>query len=77
MTSSAESTSKTDPAAEDLLHDPEDATAIWQEAARVLSLHRELANLYRNRSKDTRTIRTLWSLIEEGEADLAARGVYL
>ncbi len=58
-------------------HDPEEARWIWQEAARVLSLHRELASLYRNKSTDTRTIKKLWELIDEGEFGLRLVGVYL
>lgn len=66
-----------EPTAEDLWHNPEDAKWVWQEAARILGLHRELANLYRNNSTDKRTIKQLWTLIEEGEYGLRTVGVYL
>lgn len=66
-----------EPTAEDLQHGLEDARWVWEEAARVLGLHRELAHLYRTRSKDKRTINALWERIEEGEYGLRAIGVYL
>jgi len=69
--------SMSEPSAADLWHDPDEAKWVWTEAARVLGLHRELANLYRNRSTDTRTIRRLWELIEEGEYALRLVGVNL
>lgn len=50
---------------------------MWEEAARVMGLHRELAYMYRTKSRDKRTIAFLWERIEEGEAALRAIGVYL
>jgi hypothetical protein len=61
----------------ELPYSTEEARAVWEEVARVYRLHNELANLYRNHSGDTRTIRVLWQRIEEGEAGLAALGVQL
>jgi len=55
----------------------EDARWVWEEAARIMALHRELADMYRNGSRDKRTIRTMWERIEEGEHALAAIGVFL
>jgi hypothetical protein len=66
-----------EPNATALEHDIDDARWVWQEAARIMALHRELASLYRNKSKDKRTIETLWHRIDEGEANLRALGVYL
>jgi CDP-glycerol glycerophosphotransferase (TagB/SpsB family) len=66
-----------EPTSEDLYHKLEDARWIWEEAARVYRLHGELASLYRTRSNDKRTIRTLWEKIDEGEAALRLVGVQL
>jgi hypothetical protein len=60
-----------------LRHDPEQARWIWEEAARIYGLHNELASLYRNNSRDKRTINDLWALIEEGEYALRVVGVAL
>jgi hypothetical protein len=67
----------TEPTAEDLKHNLEDARWVWEEAARILGLHRELAYLYRTGGRDKRTIRELWERIEEGEYGLRAIGVQL
>jgi cellobiose-specific phosphotransferase system component IIA len=66
-----------EPTAADLEHDVDEARELWQEAARVMGLHRELASMYRTNSKDKRTIATLWERINEGEANLRRQGVYL
>lgn len=66
-----------EPTASDLKHSPEDAKWVWQEAARIMALHRELAVLYRSGGRDKRTIKTLWERIDEGEYALRAVGVYL
>lgn len=68
---------KNEPTAEDLGHDVSDARWVWQEAARIYALHRELAYLYKTGSKDRRTIDTLWERIEEGEYALRTIGVEL
>jgi hypothetical protein len=60
-----------------LRHDPGEARWVWEEAARIYGLHTELANLYRNKSNDKRTINKLWELIEEGEYALRTVGVSL
>lgn len=60
-----------------LRHDPNEARWVWEEAARIYGLHNELANLYRNKSGDKRTIGKLWDLIEEGEYALRVVGVNL
>lgn len=67
----------TEPTAEDLKHSVDEARWVWEEAARVMGLHRELAHLYRTHSKDKRTIAQLWELIEQGEYGLRAIGVQL
>lgn len=66
-----------EPTSEDLAHGLDDAKWIWQEAARVYRLHGELASLYRTKSRDKRTINTLWERIDEGEAALRLVGVTL
>lgn len=66
-----------EPTAQDLEHSLDEARDIWQEAARVMALHRELASLYRTKSKDKTRIETLWDRIREGEAGLSRQGVYL
>jgi hypothetical protein len=55
----------------------EDARWLWEEFARIQALHGELAYLYRTGSRDTRTIKILWELIEEGEMGLRVAGVKL
>jgi hypothetical protein len=65
------------PGPEQLAYTLEEARWVWEETARVMALHRELADMYRNNSRDTRTIRTIWERIEEGEAPLRAIGVSL
>lgn len=66
-----------EPSATDLRHDVDEAREVWQEAARVMGLHRELASMYRSGSKDKRTMGILWERIEEGERGLRRQGVYL
>lgn len=68
---------KDEPTAEDLAHEVDEARWVWQEAARLYGLHRELAYLYRTGSKDRRTIDALWDRIEEGEYALKMIGVEL
>jgi len=63
--------------ANELEHSLEDARWVWEEAARILGLHRELAYLYRTKSSDKRTIKALWESIDEGEYGLRAIGVEL
>lgn len=60
-----------------LYYDIDEARWVVQEVRRVNSLHQELASLYRTKSRDRRTIQTLWRNIEEGEAGLRAIGVRL
>lgn len=60
---------------EQLPYEVAEAKWMWQETAHVYRLHRELAYMYRNRSKDQRTINTLWEQIEEREEVLRALGV--
>jgi len=62
---------------EDLEYELEEAREQWELAARAERLHVELANLYHNKSRDTRTINRLWQLIEEIEYELRYRGVRL
>lgn len=66
-----------EPTAGDLHHSLEDAKWVWQEAARIMALHRELAHLYQRGGRDKRTIRALWEKIDEGEYALRTAGVYL
>lgn len=66
-----------EPTAADLAHDTEDARWVWEEAARLYGLHRELAYLYRSGGRDRRTIDALWGRIEEGEYALRMIGVEL
>lgn len=63
--------------ADELDFDPEEAHWLWSEYVRVTNLHHELASLYRNKSRDKRTINRLWTLIEEGEYGLLIAGVRL
>ena len=44
---------------------------------KLMRLHRELAGLYRSKSKDRRTIANLWYHIDGLELDLRADGVVL
>lgn len=44
---------------------------------KLMGLHRELSSLYRNKSRDRRTIAQLWYLIDGLELDLRASGVRL
>lgn len=44
---------------------------------KLMNLHRELASLYRNKSRDRRTIAALWYYIDGLELDLRAEGVQL
>lgn len=62
---------------EQLAYPLEEARWVWEETARVMALHRELADMYRNHSRDKRTINTIWERIEEAEAPLLAIGVRL
>lgn len=44
---------------------------------KLMHLHRELASLYRVKSRDRRTIANLWYHIDGIELDLRSRGVAL
>lgn len=44
---------------------------------KLMTLHRELASLYRMKSRDYRTISNLWYHIDGLELDLRSRGVVL
>lgn len=44
---------------------------------KLMNLHRELASLYRTKSKDRRTIANLWYHIDGLELDLRSEGVAL
>ena len=67
----------TEPTAEDLDFELEEAREMWYRAARLQSYHSELANYYQNGSRDTRTINQLWAVIDEDEAWLRENGVEL
>lgn len=46
-----------------------------QQYVKLLNLHRELASLYRNKSRDRRTIANLWYHIDGIELELRSLGV--
>ena len=46
-----------------------------QQYIKLLNLHRELASLYRAKSRDRRTIATLWYYIDGIELELRSLGV--
>ena len=46
-----------------------------QQYVKLLNLHRELASLYRAKSRDRRTIATLWYYIDGIELELRSLGV--
>lgn len=48
-----------------------------QKYIKLMGLHRELASLYRVKSRDRRTIANLWYYIDGLEIDLRAEGVAL
>ena len=60
-----------------LPYNNDDARWAWEEAARIMGLHRELASLYRTGSHDNHRIRLLWEKIDDGERALASVGVKL
>lgn len=66
-----------EPGADQLEYSLEDARWVWEEVVRVMALHRELADMYRNNSRDKRTIKLIWEQIDAGEAGLRAMGVRL
>lgn len=70
-------TDPTETNADQLQYPLEEARWVWEEAARVMRLHGELASLYRAKSRDRGTMNLLWEKIEEGEAALALIGVRL
>ena len=62
---------------EGLPHNPDAAERVIQKYLKLMSLHRELASLYRTKSRDRRTIANLWYYIDGLEIDLRAEGVKL
>ena len=62
---------------EGLPHNPDAAERVIQKYLKLMSLHRELASLYRTKSRDRRTIANLWYYIDGLELDLRAGGVKL
>ena len=58
-------------------HNPDAAERVIQKYLKLMSLHRELASLYRTKSSDRRTIANLWYYIDGLEIDLRAEGVKL
>lgn len=48
-----------------------------QKYIKLMGLHQHLASLYRSKSRDRRTISTLWYYIDGLELDLRAEGVKL
>lgn len=61
----------------DLPYDPLKTEATMQKYIKLMGLHRELASLYRVKSRDRRTIANLWYYIDGLEIDLRAEGVAL
>jgi len=61
----------------DLPYDPNATEATMQKYIKLMNLHRELASLYRSKSRDFRTIGKLWWYIDGLELDLRADGVAL
>lgn len=61
----------------DLPYDPLKTEATMQKYIKLMGLHRELASLYRVKSRDFRTIGRLWWYIDGLELDLQSEGVVL
>lgn len=61
----------------DLPYDEAHADRVWMKYLKLQGLHMELASLYRTKSKDRKTISTLWYYIDGLELDLRAEGVVL
>lgn len=61
----------------ELPYDAEDTEYVIQLFVKLMHLHRELASLYRVKSRDRRTIANLWYHIDGLELDLTSRGVKL
>lgn len=58
-------------------YDPLKVEATMQKYIKLMGLHRELASLYRAKSRDRRTIAQLWYYIDGLELDLRTEGVKL
>lgn len=61
----------------ELPYDPIRTEANMQKYIKLMGLHQHLASLYRSKSRDRRTISTLWYYIDGLELDLRAEGVKL
>lgn len=62
---------------EDLPYDQTSVDHKLLKYLKLMRLHRELAGLYRSKSKDRRTIANLWYHIDGLEMDLRAEGIEL
>jgi len=60
-----------------LPYDQEGVDRQMMKYLKLMGLHMELSGLYRAKSKDRRTIATLWYYIDGLELDLRAEGVIL
>ena len=61
----------------DLPYDPSRTEQVVQKYIKLMGLHRELSSLYRSKSRDHRTIASLWYHIDGLELELESAGVVL